>query len=207
MLYAKDESGERILPIPDTQAICPNCGGAVRAKCGVINEWHWAHMDTQECDPWSEPESEWHRDWKRFVPSHQTEVTIEKYGRRHRADIEATDGTVIELQHSSISPEEIYERELFYGNMLWIFDARDVWTAERFELEDYKTYFKYCWKYARKHIAYAEAPRYLHFGGYLLFEIKKMYVDGSCHGWGRFVEVQRLVAQWQRTIGSERYTH
>jgi hypothetical protein len=42
----------------------------------------------------------------------------------HRADIRRSDGLVIELQHSSISDEEVAAREAFYGNMWWLFDVR-----------------------------------------------------------------------------------
>jgi competence protein CoiA len=208
MLYAKDESGERILPIPDTQAICPNCGGAVRAKCGVINEWHWAHIDTQECDPWSEPESEWHFSWKKKMPNHQVEVVIEKNGQRHRADIEATNGMVIELQHSYISPEEIREREAFYEDMIWIFDLREVWLSGRFELEEYESRFTYRWKHPRKHITFTKAPCFLDFGiPCHLFQVGHMLLSGSCYGWGKFHEPKNLVVEWQRTIGPERCRH
>ncbi|MBD1865676.1 hypothetical protein NC998_26190 [Trichocoleus desertorum GB2-A4] len=177
------------------------------AKCGAINIWHWAHVDTQECDPWSEPESEWHRKWKELVPSHQTEVTIEKNGQRHRADIEATDGTVIELQHSYISPEEIHEREAFYGDMLWIFDMREVWESGRFEIEEHGYWSKYRWKYPRKHIAFTTFPCFLDFGDACLFQVVDMHIDGSCHGSGDFYEAQSLITEWQRMIGPERCRH
>lgn len=43
----------------------------------------------------------------------------------HRADIRRDDGLVIELQASSISAEEIAEREAFYGEMVWLLDGRE----------------------------------------------------------------------------------
>jgi competence CoiA-like predicted nuclease len=42
---------------------------------------------------------------------------------KHRADIRRCDGFVIELQHSSISVEDIEAREAFYGNMCWLLDV------------------------------------------------------------------------------------
>jgi hypothetical protein len=41
----------------------------------------------------------------------------------HRADIVGNGGVVVELQHSSISAEDIAAREAFYGDMVWLFDA------------------------------------------------------------------------------------
>lgn len=213
MLFAKNQLKQRIkiTESTDTKAVCPTCEGEVIAKRGRIKVWHWAHVAIDECDAWSESESEWHRSWKELLPDHQVEVTIEKdwWGKRqkHRADIEATDGTVIELQHSSISTDEIEERESFYGRMAWIFDLKDVWEAERFELEEHGNYSSFRWKHPRKHIAHAEATCYLHFGNNQLFLLKKMYIDGPCRGWGRFVDIDNLVEQWQRPIGPRRYTH
>ena len=41
----------------------------------------------------------------------------------HRADIRRPyDGLILELQHSSIAPADIEQREAFYGNMWWLFD-------------------------------------------------------------------------------------
>ena len=101
-------------------AFCPVCDAPVIPKCGSIRPHHWAHK-VADCDPWSEPESEWHRRWKELFPVECQEVRV----GRHRADVK-TDRLVIELQHSPISPEEIREREDFYGAMIWIFDLSDV---------------------------------------------------------------------------------
>lgn len=213
-MLAEDKSGLRITARRSGEkAVCPTCGSEVVAKCGLINVWHWAHVGRDECDRWAEPESEWHQGWKKLLPEHQTEVTIEKiWGgkkQKHRADIQATDGTVIELQHSTIATEEIFARESFYGRMAWIFDSREVWEAERFELEEHENYYSFRWKYPRKHVAHARTTRYLHFDDNLLFRIGKMHINfqGACRGWGRFVDIQRLVTEWQRNIGEERYTH
>jgi ssDNA-binding Zn-finger/Zn-ribbon topoisomerase 1 len=122
MQYANSLDGLKILAEPEVQgATCPSCGANVRAKCGNHNVWHWAHIDTEDCDTWSEPEGEWHLGWKEVFPQDWREVVIGE----HRADIRTTGGLVVELQHSSITPEVVAERENFYGNMIWIFDATD----------------------------------------------------------------------------------
>lgn len=124
--------------------------------------WHFAHRSREDCDAWSEPESEWHRWWKQQALPHQCEVTI----GNHRADILSASGKrVIELQHSPISVEEIQERERFYRQeraMIWIFDIRDC--EERISLRRSK--FREnevfgVWKWARKSIQHAKAPVYM----------------------------------------------
>ena len=99
------------------------------AKCGEIVSWHWAHI-SKDCDPWSEPESEWHRGWKQLFPAQMQEVVV----GAHRADV-LTNRGVIEFQHSTISPQEIKERESFYGKMVWVVDARSFnfeWDREAY---------------------------------------------------------------------------
>jgi competence CoiA-like predicted nuclease len=118
MQYALFEN-ERVKPAKGKIATCPQCNGEVVAKCGSIKIHHWAHR-VKDCDLWSEPETEWHRQWKELVPEACREVTIQN----HRADIRLENGTVIEIQHSPISNTEIAEREQFYGDMFWIFDAK-----------------------------------------------------------------------------------
>jgi hypothetical protein len=62
----------------------------------------------------------WHRAWKEHYSVAQREVVIGP----HRADVRLQDGTVLELQHSPLSSAEIREREDFYGEMVWVLDAR-----------------------------------------------------------------------------------
>jgi hypothetical protein len=124
MQYAIKE-GIRILPTKGDTACCPQCSGRVLAKCGSIMAHHWAHL-AADCDPWSEPITDWHLGWQSLVPPENREVTV----GAHRADIKLNDGLVVEIQHSPVSAETIRERERFYKNMIWIFDARDF--AERF---------------------------------------------------------------------------
>lgn len=120
MKYARTADGTVIEAASSGErALCPACHGEVLAKCGDLIVNHWAHR-ARDCDPWSEPETEWHREWKSYAPIHRQEVVI----GAHRADIVAANGVVVEIQHSNISGEEIRERERFYKRLLWIFDAR-----------------------------------------------------------------------------------
>jgi hypothetical protein len=118
MQYAK-LGNERVLPIKGIRAVCPQCNGEVLSKCGSIKIHHWAHV-IKDCDSWAEPITDWHIGWQSLVPEENREVTV----GCHRADIKLNSGLVVEVQHSSISSEMIAERESFYKNMFWIFDAR-----------------------------------------------------------------------------------
>ena len=119
--------GLRTSPTSAARATCPQCFGEVLAKCGQINVHHWAHVVGEDCDPWSEPETPWHRHWKSF--GYRTEVTF----AGHRADIVTSptkrnaEGLIIELQHSGISLEDICAREACYGARLrWLFDGTSL---------------------------------------------------------------------------------
>ena len=121
MLQFADVNGVRRRPFKGGKGLCPTCGGAVTAKCGKVKIHHWAHESIQSCDPWSEHIGEWHKSWQDIVLEEYVEVSM----GAHRADIQNTRGTVIELQHSPISPDEIACREEFYGDMIWVFDATE----------------------------------------------------------------------------------
>lgn len=134
MYLAHNEQGGAITPTPGARATCPTCGETVIAKTGEINAWHWAHQSLTDCDPWSEHETQWHHQWKNQAmqsPFFSIEKTITKNGKQHRADIVTPRGTVVELQHSSISPDEIWTREQFYNDMAWVFDLTDLSIIDR----------------------------------------------------------------------------
>ena len=119
MMYAATASG-RAEAAPGLQGTCPACGHPVRPRCGQVRIWHWAHHAHADCDPWSEPMTEWHLGWQRAVPPERREVVMGP----HRADIVTVSGGVVEIQHSPIPADVIGERETFYGDrMLWIFNC------------------------------------------------------------------------------------
>lgn len=123
MLLAHFEN-RSIPPTKNIIAKCPLCSSKVIAKCGEINIHHWAHNKNEGCDSWSEPETYWHKSWKESFPIHNREVVIEKFGKKHFADLYTDEKIVIELQNSSISSETIKEREEFYGQrLLWVING------------------------------------------------------------------------------------
>jgi len=108
-----------------SKGVCPCCGSEVIAKCGEQKSNHWAHKGNRTCDPWWEPETEWHRSWKNKFPENWQEYTHidDKTGEKHIADIRSDQGLIIEFQHSHIHPDERRSRENFYKNMLWVVDG------------------------------------------------------------------------------------
>ena len=120
-------SGIRAEPQPKLTGVCNFCGLEMISKCGRYVAWHWAHKRKSSCDPWLEGETDWHLEWKdRFPKDWQEIVHVDDQTKeRHIADVKTPSGLVIEIQHSPISEQELRSREHFYGNMIWIVDARD----------------------------------------------------------------------------------
>ena len=122
MKFALVDGGRRE-PEPGIVGTCPGCGEEVTPKCGTVRVWHWAHK-VRMCDPWWEPETEWHRTWKNMFPVSWQEAPMRApNGELHIADLRTPSGLVIEFQHSAIKPPERAARETFYQNMLWIVDG------------------------------------------------------------------------------------
>ena len=103
---------------------CPACGSPVVSKCGRNRVWHWAHKGNRNCDPWWEPETEWHRSWKAQFPVDQQEVRQQANdGEWHIADVKTERSVVFEFQHSHLALEERISRDAFYGNLIWVVDG------------------------------------------------------------------------------------
>lgn len=207
MFYAIDEVGTRLAPLEKSRALCPTCRTEVRAKTGKVVTWHWAHTQ-RECDPFSEPMTAWHREWQGLFPEHCREFVIGP----HRADVFAPVGCIVELQHSSISVDEIHERETFYQHMVWVFDAIDAaydWTrdpaksrqvemlrrSEGYVFGDPRLsirgrgkrsdgYVTFRWKHPRKSLAACTKPVYLDIGGSELLRLGRVHLEAPCGGWG-----------------------
>lgn len=157
LLYAMVEDA-RQLPFPRGRGHCPACRGQVLAKCGSIKVHHWAHVSGQECDTWSEGIGPWHLSWQNLIRPEFVEVPL----GMHRADILGDGDTVVELQHSAISPEEIEEREKYYGKMVWLIDA-----TQRFGglISGPRFFFSFG---RTKHLQACQKPVVLDFQGFLV---------------------------------------
>jgi len=95
------------------------------AKCGPHRVWHWAHWKSKKgCDPWWEPETEWHRSSKNQFPVEWQEIGhTAQSGERHRADVKTETGLVLEFQYSALSEAERVSREEFYPRLVWVVHA------------------------------------------------------------------------------------
>lgn len=192
-----DRYGIRMRALKGLSASCPLCRESVIAKCGDIRIWHWSHTRGFDCDTFEENETEWHRNWKSLFPEDNREVTIERDGIRHRADI-FIGSKVVELQHSPLSPSEVSERESFYGDMVWIADATDYF--QKLDLTCRVNYWTFNWKNARKWVLSCNKPVYLDCKSqsHYLFRINKVYERQRVgnNGWGKFVHKNWFLSQY-----------
>jgi len=106
-------------PAPGLKGTCRGCKGDLVSVCGPKVTNHWRHISNDDCDSWSETIGPWHLSWQGLVRSESVEVPL----NNHRADIVGNQNIVIELQRSPIGLDDIQKRELFYGDMVWLFDA------------------------------------------------------------------------------------
>lgn len=106
---------------------CPHCGKPVRARCGEINIEHWAHINC-ECPYITERDTKWHVAWKNKIEKKGYE-TEKRFGNFISDAFDSKTNTVIEFQHSQITPQEIRNRCDYYKsinkNIKWIFDYTD----------------------------------------------------------------------------------
>ena len=204
----------RLLAQPGVVSECPICNTPLIAKCGKVKIWHWAHQNNLECDHWWESVSQWHLDWQALVKPQYREVVVGE----HRADIRLSNGQVIELQKSSIPEEQVIERELFYDDMVWVFEGKSF--VERFKLY-HKTsqagneYVKFYWKRPRGYIGVATKPVYIDFGDKVLKIMKHSFdeeykeYDGNSYttrafeGWGYLLTREEAEQQILMNIISE----
>ena len=220
MIYGVDEQGGKVRANRGGLAWCPTCGERLIPKCGRIVTHHWAHPG-EDCDPWREQETEWHRYWKGLVRAECAEITIEKNGQKHRADIVTRKGMVIELQHSTLGVEKIEQRETFYGRMIWLFDVAACRPQPKYHPQYYggrvpvneaairlclrpneKGYHTFRWYHPRKSLAHTTAETYLDVGRNEIFRLMKMGTNTPCGGWGYLKPAQAFVEWLQKACSA-----
>lgn len=136
LLALKDDKLIEAIP-RNYGAVCPGCLKEVIPVCGPIYIHHWRHINGN-CIYHTEPETEWHRQWKKTALNLEMNIEVPFHfnGIYKRADIyDPKTNTVIELQHSPMSEDKILERTIFYINnginIRWIFDY-----TRRFHITD-----------------------------------------------------------------------
>jgi len=192
MLYANTRDNDKVEAFPDGEGFCPECRRPLRAKCGDVIVWHWAHIAQSEC-PHGAGETAWHLGWKSLVRKEHCEVKLGE----HRADIVGNGGLVVELQNSPITAWEIRKREEHYKSMVWVFNAEGY--SDNIDLRVRNGYISFRWKWPRQYQTEVRAPLFWDFGhamkardsvgrevrGNHMFLVKKLYGTG---GYGEFVD-------------------
>jgi hypothetical protein len=145
--------------------------------------------------------------WKNKFPEEQIEVSMSG----HRADAVRTDGMVIEFQNSSLSVEEIKERERTYGRMVWLFNGTSLKHSLRPWTEDEREYgrsslislrhknattWTFRWRHPRKHYGHTSRPTFIDLGNGVIFNLKKLHLEGGAPygGWGQMIREEDFLA-------------
>ncbi len=133
---------------------CPLCGEELILRKGEIRAHHFAHKANTQCnDGWHYDMSEWHSNWQDKFPVETQEVVKRHDGKKHRADVLIESiKTVIEFQHSPLSPDEFEDRNAFYNELgyrvVWLFDVIEQYEDKIIDEQKFKNNI-YIWKRPR----------------------------------------------------------
>lgn len=183
MIYAL-VNGERRTAAPELRgaaAVCPLCEAPVRAYCGEQLVRHWKHVAVGDCDPdWRPGTSPWHLDWQAAFGEQFRERIIARLGVKHRADVQLSNGHIIEFQNTSITSETIARREDFYGDyMTWVFNGTEAFAQGRFKIHGDGTF---TWRAARSTILRCNRPVFLDLDGENLLLLTGLDTYGHSDG-------------------------
>lgn len=139
MRWAVDKNNKRIF-IDNASFkedyFCPICQSKLVQKKGNIVIHHFAHYPNCKCSDnfHYEEKTLWHISWQNLFPIDSQEVVITKNNEKHIADIFLSEEkTVIEFQHSNITPFDFEARNLFYTSLgykvFWVFDKREEYSS------------------------------------------------------------------------------
>lgn len=132
-------------------------------------------------DTWSLPVTEWSLRWKRQFEHDQIEISLERDGTKHIADVVSTKGAVLKFQHRWLDAKAIQEREQHFGNMVWIFNSSswdiDLIKSPRYYTDEhgYKRelpqgkWVGYLSRYMKIALSSCQMPVFLDFGGEQLY--------------------------------------
>lgn len=119
-----------------SQFFCPACGGRLRLRKGSVKAAHFAHVNLDHCDSWSENESSQHLNLKialyKWFEKSGAKVQMEHYlpELKQTPDLLVNHSLAIEVQCSHLSFERLKERTKAYQSggyqVLWLL-GRDLW--------------------------------------------------------------------------------
>lgn len=155
MYFALDKNNLKVDiqdAIQGNEYFCQICHEQLIIKRGSIKAHHFAHQSNSECDGWSHDMSEWHHNWQLCFPEINREVVLISGGKMHIADI-LINNTVVEFQHSPMSPDEFDDRNRFYTSLgykiIWLFDLTEEMSRGSIKELD-NNFNKYKWKYPKR---------------------------------------------------------
>ena len=211
MLSALDENGRLVSlldEIPKKQAFtCPACHSPVRLRHGQIMRPHFAHVSLENCDFYSENESDEHLQLKAGLYqslSQSEKVVVEAVlPELHQvADILVNDNLALEVQCSRLSEKRLRERTASYHkagfNVLWLLGEK-LWLGKR--LTPLQRHFLYFSQNMGFHLWELDAKKRLVRLHYLIYEDwhgKVHYLTKSCSFSGNLMAFFRLPYQKQK---------
>lgn len=211
MLSALDENGRLVSlldEIPKKQAFtCPACHSPVRLRHGQIMRPHFAHVSLQNCDFYSENESDEHLQLKAGLYqslSQSEKVVVEAVlPELHQvADILVNDNLALEVQCSRLSEKRLRERTASYHkagfNVLW-FLGENLWLGKR--LTPLQRHFLYFSQNMGFHLWELDAKKRLVRLHYLIYEDwhgKVHYLTKNCSFSENLMAFFRLPYQKQK---------
>lgn len=112
--------------------------GAEMVACKGELRQYWRYLaDPPELPVGYENETIWHASWKSPILDDRLEVTFERDGVVHRADILGTNNQVIEIQRNPLTLFDVRERASFYRRelgqdnpdyrLVWVVNLNDIW--------------------------------------------------------------------------------
>lgn len=211
MLSALDEKGRLVSlldEIPEKQAFtCPACHSPVRLRHGQIMRPHFAHVSLENCDFYSENESDEHLQLKAGLYqslSQSEKVVVEAVlPELHQvADILVNDNLALEVQCSRLSEKRLRERTASYHkagfNVLWLLGEK-LWLGKR--LTPLQRHFLYFSQNMGFHLWELDAKKRLVRLHYLIYEDwhgKVHYLTKNCSFSGNLMAFFRLPYQKQK---------
>jgi len=163
---------------------------------GSIKEWHFRYKSGQDRDTWADYDnsmSEFHIAQQALFPIEEREIPVYP----HRADVLTGGNTVIEIQHSWLSREEVSERTDFYinkiGSLVWVLDASE----NAYELV-------FCNDAQKKGLRAFEFKQRKFFGNFQLLPQQEIFLYvGNNNEINEYIHVLYVVGDWEMVYGNK----
>ncbi len=144
------KDGESLRPWERFQEITDDYGNLWKAKMGDMVEHHWALLKGKYPIIDHEGMSDWHTNWQNILEKDcgykLEQLRRDQLGYRKADALHQELKVVVEVQYSSISASDFYERTKFWiglgYNVVWIFDTK--------KYSDYTGKYKGQYRWSRK---------------------------------------------------------